>query len=97
MFGGIDFPGDSIDHHVQVKVNGELVHDAWFDGFTEFHEVISLPAGLLTGVNDVVSVVVPGDTGLFADLVLIDELIVSAPAALTQSLSSSFPSLTPKC
>lgn len=91
LFGGIDLPDDGVDHHVQIKVNDELVHDARFDGFSEYREVVSLPAGLLTGDADVVSIIVPGDTGLVADLVLVDELILAAPVALNENVARNFP------
>ena len=91
LFGGIDLPGGVIDHHIQIKVNDQLVHDAYFDGFTEHRAVISLPAGLLTGTNDIISIIAPGDTGLFADLILIDELVLAAPTALNENSAVGFP------
>lgn len=92
LFGGIDLPGNTQDHHVQVKVNGTLIHDAYFDGFTEHNKTLSLPAGLLTGDNDEVTITLPGDTGLLADLVLIDEITLFAPTNLNSELATDFPS-----
>jgi hypothetical protein len=92
LFGGVDLPDDVDDHHVQVTVNGTLIHDAYFDGFTEHTKTLSLPAGLLTGTNDTVTITLPGDTGLFADLVLVDEITLSAPTTLQTELALDFSS-----
>ena len=82
LFGGIDLDGDVDDHHAQIWVNGSLVDDAVFDGLTRYSKRVALPAGLLKQDNNTVSVTVVGDTGLFADLILIDELTLSAPEVL---------------
>lgn len=92
LFGGIDLPGAVIDHHVQIRVNNTLVHDGIFDGFTEHRGTIELAPGLLTGSDDEVKIVLPGDTGLFADLVLIDELKIAIPVYLDSKQARNFQS-----
>lgn len=90
LFGGIDLPGDTQDHHVQIFVNGELVDDAVFDGLNTFEKTITLAPGVLKQSDNIITVTAPGDTGLFADLILIDELVLSAQAALSGQASYDF-------
>lgn len=90
IFGGIDLDGDVNDHHAQISVNGTQVDDAVFDGLTRYSKRVSLPAGLLNQENNTVSVTVVGDTGLFADLILVDEVTLSAPELLTQQSGYNF-------
>ena len=80
--GGLDLPGNEPDHHVQVRVNGELVADQWFDGVISHVGEVVLPLGVLTAGDNQLSVTLPGDTGLLADIVLIDEVSVLVPHAL---------------
>ncbi|WP_189397989.1 C25 family cysteine peptidase [Arenicella chitinivorans] len=78
LLGGVDFPGATDDHHFRIMVNGTPVHEAWFDGFNAATGRVTVPPGLLqNGVNQV-EVVVEGDTGFWADLILVDDLTVSA-------------------
>ncbi len=74
LFGGIDIPGEGDDHHAQVWVNEQLVADIRFDGLEQYSRRIEIPGGVLNGVSDTVSVVVPGDTGFIADLILVDRI-----------------------
>jgi len=90
LFGSLDLPGDQDDHHIQVSVNDELVADARFDGLTEYREQIILPAGLLKTADNTVRITVVGDTGLFADVVLVDEVSLSAFSALSDKASFDF-------
>jgi len=83
LFGSIDLPDDVPDHHVQVRVNGVLVHDVRFDGLVEHSAQVRLAAGLLTVDSNEITITLPGDTGLFADLVLVDEISVLAPIDLS--------------
>ncbi len=84
IFGGINLGGDIDDHHAQISVNGTVVDDAVFDGLSRYSKRVTLPAGLVTQTNNIVSVTVVGDTGLFADLILIDDITLSAPEVLEQ-------------
>lgn len=82
LSGGLDFPGvasQAPDHHVQVLVNGTTVLSQRFDGFSSERLEVSFDDGLLTeGVNDI-SLRLPGDTGQFADLVMIDSVELRVP------------------
>jgi len=77
VFGGINFPGDEPDHHVQVSLNGELIGDALFNGNILYTIDAALPADLLKSTGNVLSVTLPADTGFFVDLIQIDEIVVS--------------------
>jgi len=92
LFGGITLAGDQPDHHIQIRVNGKLVDDARFDGLNIYRNKLVLPAGLVKQTNNLIEVIVPGDTGLFADRVLIDELVLWAPSELTGRAKFDFPS-----
>ena len=82
LFGSLDLPGNQQDHHAQIWVNDQLLTDVWFDGLTALEDEIEIPAGVLrVGENQIV-VRLPGDTGLIADIVLIDELSVLLPDQL---------------
>ena len=83
LFGSLDLPGDIDDHHIQVSVNGQLVHDVRFDGLIGYQQKITLPAGLVTTTNNTVTVTIVGDTGFFVDVVLVDEIRLSAYSSLS--------------
>jgi len=90
IFGGINLPGDVDDHHAQISVNGTLVDDAVFDGLTRYSNSLKIPAGLLRQENNTVSVTVVGDTGLFADLILVDNVRLFAPELLAEQAHYDF-------
>jgi len=91
LFGSIDLPDERDDHHTRVTVNGVVVDDVTFDGLTEHRTRINLPAGLLKQTGNIVTVTVVGDTGLFADLVLVDQVSVSALSALKGKQRFDYP------
>ena len=77
LFGSIDFPENefgSPDHHVQIRINGELIEDVEFDGLLEFKEILNIPKQLLSVGENSLTITLPGDTAYPADIVLIDEL-----------------------
>jgi len=90
LYGGLDLPGDINDHHAQVSVNGSIIDDAVFDGLSTYTKRVELPAGLLKQTNNNVSVTVVGDTGLFADLVQVGDVVLSAPEVLADQTSYDF-------
>lgn len=78
LLGGVDFPGSVDDHHFSILLNEKLVFEGRFDGFSALSKRVKLSSGILKeGVNQV-EVILSGDTGFFADVVLIDNLVVSA-------------------
>ena len=90
LFGSLDLPGEVDDHHVQVLVNDQLISDFTFDGLVGYRDQISVPAGVLTDGDNTVTVTVVGDTGFFADVVLVDEVTVSAMSSLANPERTSF-------
>ena len=73
VFGGISLPGDAPDHHVQIILNGEQIADRFFDGSTAELISVEIPRGVLKHTNNQLQILLPGDTGFFADLVQIDD------------------------
>jgi len=90
LFGSLDLPGEGDDHHVQVSVNDERVHDVTFDGLVAYTRQLTLPVGLLKTTGNTVTVTVVGDTGFFADVVLVDEITLSAYSTLSDQERLSF-------
>lgn len=82
--GGIDFPAAADDHHLQLSINNTLLYDARFDGFTENSAVLDIPADTLRQTGNLLTVRLPGDTGYVADLINIDDLVVTAHSPLAQ-------------
>lgn len=91
LHGGFDFPNSDQDHHVQILVNGALVHDAVFDGFVAESGTVEVPANTLTQSGNTVEIRLPADTGTFADRVFVDQLTVAmnGPLSLGGNGSSS--------
>ncbi|MFT6407123.1 MAG: hypothetical protein ACJAQ6_000533 [Arenicella sp.] len=90
IHGGINLKGPLDDHHAQISVNGTLFDDVLFDGLTRYSKRVELPAGLVTQFNSTVTVTVVADTGLFADLILVDDVTSSAPELLSAYSSYDF-------
>ena len=90
IHGGINLKDPVDDHHVQVLVNGTVIDDVMFDGLTRISKRLELPADLLTQTNNSVTVTVVGDTGLFADLILVDNIALSAAELLSGYSSYDF-------
>ena len=57
------------DHHVVVYLNGEPVGEAWFDGQRSQRIEVALPQGLLVDGKNVLTIELPGDTGVPYDLI----------------------------
>ena len=89
LFGGLNFPGDDDDHHVQIYVNESLVQDSRFDGLHSYKQRLTLPAGLLKNAGNSVRVTVVGDTGFFGDVVLVDDITLSSYSVLSETESPS--------
>ncbi len=92
--GGFDIPGSDQDHHIQVSINGVVVEDARFDGLTLLSNTLEIPVGVLEQQDNVVTVTVVGDTGLFADLVLVDTIRISATSSLSEGEANVFAAQT---
>jgi len=87
LLGGIDFPSiaeQNPDHHVVVQVNGTVVADVRFDGFKDYLVDVTIPSNTVSVGQNVVEIILPGDTGQLADIVYVDE--VSLKVAHTSEL-----------
>ena len=93
VFGAIDFPGNAgntPDHQMQIRVNGDLLDELVFDGFNVKKSAIRVPANLLaTGINTL-TLTLPGSTGYPADIVLIDQISISTVDYLNNSDNYDF-------
>lgn len=72
LVGGINFPGVAPDHHLQVKVNNITVFDGIEDGIVDWQLNLLLAPGVLQAGENMVTLVLPGDTGYIADIMNID-------------------------
>jgi len=72
LAGGINFPGVTPDHHLQVKVNGSIVFDGTEDGFVDWQLELPLAADILQAGENVVTLILPADTDYPADIINID-------------------------
>jgi len=87
LFGGLDFPGAEDDHHIEIYLNEKKLTESRFDGVVEQRLILDIEPGLLTQTGNVVRISATGDTGFFADVVLVDEITVGAFSELS-SLAS---------
>jgi subtilisin-like proprotein convertase family protein len=71
-----DFPGVDPDHHVVVRVNGQEIVNARFDGLTPWQRKLDV-TDLVTASGNQLEVLVPGDTGFEFDYVAFDGFAVS--------------------
>jgi hypothetical protein len=77
-WGGLDFPDDSDDHHVQWHVNGTTVLNDQFDGIVAREQTASV--ALNPNASAVtVSAYVPADTPRGIDLIHVDEVALTYP------------------
>lgn len=67
------------DHHVAMEVNGIPVADERFDGRTPFTLSGEVPDHVLGGTGDELKLVLPGDTGVPIEVVMVDGYRVSYP------------------
>ena len=82
LLGGIDFPSiaeQNPDHHVVVQVNGTVVADVRFDGFKDQLVDVTIPSGTVSAGQNIVEIILPGDTGQLADIVYVDQVLLKVP------------------
>jgi len=78
LWGSTDWP-QSPDHHAIVSWNGRQVADETFDGIANRPLSIRLDATQLQSRSNQLDVLLPGDTGVDYDLVMLDSYSVSYP------------------
>jgi len=71
------------DHHLRLHVNGQVVIDLSWDGAGRREIEGSLPAGLLQEGSNHIEIDAPGDTGVPADIVLLDWIEIEYPRLFT--------------
>lgn len=71
------------DHHLILKLNGQIVEDTTWDGRGSHLIETDLEPGVLTDGINVIEIVAPGDTGVAADIVYLDEIQIRYPARFT--------------
>lgn len=71
LWGGLNYAGANMDHHVQVLLNGNLLDDLHFDGLSLQELSYTIDASQLQNVNQL-QIRLPADTGYAADVVLLD-------------------------
>ncbi len=62
----------SPDHHAQIRLNGSLIADLWWDGMTWQTVEVAIPEGLLVAGDNILQITCPNDTGVGYDLVYVD-------------------------
>lgn len=73
LWGGLDFP-EAPDHSLRLKLNGEVIASARFDGVTRLLLRAELPAGLLQSGDNTLTMELLDDTGLPADVVHLEAI-----------------------
>ena len=72
LWGVTDWPGID-DHHLQVKVDGQVLEDRLFDGRESLELDLALPESALDGPSVSFDLHLPGDTGRPWDLIALDD------------------------
>ncbi|MBI5964683.1 MAG: DUF11 domain-containing protein [Chloroflexi bacterium] len=80
VWGVTDWPQDS-DHHLKVSVNGIALADEIFDGLVEKKLRLNLSEGALHEGTNTLQLTLPGDSGVEAELIALDQFSVTYPRA----------------
>ncbi|MGI9289915.1 MAG: C25 family cysteine peptidase [Gammaproteobacteria bacterium] len=80
VWGVTNFP-ESPDHHLQVEFNGEVVADRYFDGLVDMPIDAELSEGLVREGSNTLTLHLPHDMGVQADLVNLEGYRVRYPRA----------------
>jgi hypothetical protein len=60
------------DHHVEIILNGEKLADGYWEGIKQETITVTLPAGVLQPLDNVLTINAPGDTGAAGEALYID-------------------------
>lgn len=60
------------DHHTQIRLNGTLIDEAWWDGQVPFTHQVTIAQRLFKEGNNKLVVKAPGDTGAGVDSLYVD-------------------------
>ncbi len=72
LWGVTDHPDVTLDHHVEVALNGVVLDELLFAGLSQQRLDAELPPGLLHEGENTLTLTLPGDTGAPFDLVHLD-------------------------
>ena len=68
------------DHHLIIRLNETLIADEYWDGSGPHLIEARIDTGLLNNGENTLQFELPGDTGVFAEIVLLDSITVQYPA-----------------
>lgn len=72
LWGVTDHPEIALDHHVVVKLDGEVLGEAFFGGLISQHLAFDVPAATMIDGTHWLTLELPADTGAPFDLVHLD-------------------------
>ena len=76
FWGGLDYAGVAPDHLAVFKLNGTVLGQVQFDGFTALTKRFTLPLGSLLSGTNTFTVELPNSTGYAADIVNVESVAV---------------------
>ena len=76
--GASDLP-ETLDHHVNILVNGTYIVDAHFDGKAPHLVEAAVPAGVISDGANILTVHNAGDTGADYSMILLDRFRIDYP------------------
>jgi hypothetical protein len=78
LWSTVDFPGDNLDHHLIISVNGVQLFEEEFEGLLVEKDVnLPLPDELLQEGENTLKITLVGDTGVPYDLLYLNNYSVS--------------------
>nr|MBN1230122.1 tandem-95 repeat protein [Anaerolineae bacterium] len=79
LYGGTDWPSASIDHHVTIRLNGIVVADEYFNGTATRAISVQVPAGVLQVGDNMLTLTLPGDTGVSYEIAYFEQAAITYP------------------
>lgn len=76
FWGGLEYAGETPDHLAVFKLNGTVLGQRAFDGFTAQTQRFVLPAGVLLSGSNTFTVELPNSTGYAADIVNVESVSI---------------------
>ncbi len=85
LWGVTNWPGSEPDHHLEIRFNGELLGEEWFDGLTARSLHFPIAMSRLSEGPQQLEIRLPGDTGFAFDLVHLDRFRLRYPRKFVAS------------
>jgi len=70
------------DHHITIRINGQIVSEGYWDGQNEYTFEGSIPDGVLQEGTNLIEIESPGDVGSHIDITFLDWIEISYPRGL---------------